>query len=144
SKIYFQAGDTVPLGPAAVDIQAIEDRVDSIGKTVEIMVKALNSELIQSGGIRDIRRTMANAEAMSANANRLALSLNQVVAEQNRNITALANNLRRATSAIDSVAIDSTLKNFRRSSESLTRIAANLDTTSRRANNIVGGIERGE
>ena len=144
SKTYFQKGDTVPVGAGPVDIQVIEDRVDSIGKTVQVMVNTLNAELVQAGGIRDIRKTMANAAEMSANANRLALSLNSVVAEQNRNMTALAANLRRATSAIDSASIDSTLKNFRKSSESLTRIAANLDTTSRRANNLVGGIERGE
>src|SRR5205085_6967026 len=95
SKIYFQPGDTVPVGASAVDIQAIEDRVDSIGKTVQVMVTALNAELIQAGGIRDIRKTMANAAEMSANANRLAISLNAVVAEQNRNISALAANLRR-------------------------------------------------
>ncbi len=144
SKTYFSPGDTVPVGPGPVDIQVIEDRVDSIGKTVQVMINALNTEMIQAGGIRDIRKTMANAAEMSANANRLAISLNGVVAEQNKNITALAANLRRATSAIDSASIDSTLKNFRRSSESLTHIAANLDSTSKRANNLIGGIERGE
>jgi phospholipid/cholesterol/gamma-HCH transport system substrate-binding protein len=144
SKTYFNPGDTVPVGPAAVDIQAIEDRVDSVGKTVQAMVNTMNAELVQAGGFRDMRKALANTELLSANANRLALQLSAVVAEQNRNVTALTANLRRATSAIDSATIDSTLKNFRRSSESLTRIAANLDTTSRRASNLVGGIERGE
>jgi phospholipid/cholesterol/gamma-HCH transport system substrate-binding protein len=144
SKIYYNPGDTVPVGPGPVDIQAIEDRVDSIGRTVQVMVNALNRELIQAGGIRDIRKTMANAAEMSANANRLAISLNGAVAEQNRNITALANNLRRATSAIDSAQIALTLNNFRQSSENLTRIAANLDSTSKRADNLVSGIQRGE
>jgi phospholipid/cholesterol/gamma-HCH transport system substrate-binding protein len=36
------------------------------------------------------------------------------------------------------------MKNFRTSSASLTRIAANLDETSQRANTLLGGIERGE
>jgi phospholipid/cholesterol/gamma-HCH transport system substrate-binding protein len=144
SKVYFNPGDTVPVGAAAVDIQAIQNKVDSIGTTVQIMVNAMNAELIQAGGLRDIRKAMANAELVSANANRLALQLNAVVAEQNRNVSALAANLRRATSAIDSATIDSTMKNFRRSSESLTRIAASFDTTSRRADRLVAGIERGE
>jgi phospholipid/cholesterol/gamma-HCH transport system substrate-binding protein len=151
SKIYFQPGDTVPTGPSPVDIQAIEDRVDSIGKTVQLMVNTLNKELIQAGGVRDMRKTMANTELLSANANRLALQLTAVVAEQNRNVSALTANLRRATSAIDSAQIDSTVRNFRKSSETLMHIAANLDTTSKRASNLVtgasnlmSGIERGE
>ena len=51
---------------------------------------------------------------------------------------------RRAASAVDSASIDSTLKNFRQSSESLTRIAANLDSTTQRVNALVAGIERGD
>ena len=51
---------------------------------------------------------------------------------------------RRAASAVDSAKIDSTLKNFQTSSASLTRIAANLDSTSRHANNLIAGLERGE
>jgi phospholipid/cholesterol/gamma-HCH transport system substrate-binding protein len=51
---------------------------------------------------------------------------------------------RRAASAVDSAKIDSTMRNFQTSSASLTRIAANLDSTSRRADNLVAGVERGE
>lgn len=144
SATAFAEGDTVPVGPAETDVQAIENRVDSIGKTVQTMVNAMNTQLVQAGGIRDIRRTMANAATLSENASRLSLQLSGVVAEQNKNLSATMASLRRATSALDSAAIDSTLKNLRHSSESLSRIAANLDTTSRRANALVGGIERGE
>jgi phospholipid/cholesterol/gamma-HCH transport system substrate-binding protein len=144
SKSYFAPGDTVPVGPGDTDIQAIENKVDSIAGTVMVMTKTLNAELFASGGIRDIRRSMANAAVVSANAARLSAQLNDIAAEQNRNLTATMASLRRATSAVDSATIDSTMKNFRRSSESLTRIAANLDSTSRHANNLIAGIERGE
>jgi phospholipid/cholesterol/gamma-HCH transport system substrate-binding protein len=42
------------------------------------------------------------------------------------------------------VKIDSTMKNFQASSASLTRIAANLDSTSRHANVLIAGLERGD
>jgi phospholipid/cholesterol/gamma-HCH transport system substrate-binding protein len=144
SKIYFAPGDTVPVGPGETDIQAIQNKVDSITTTVHQMLRTINSELIASGGIRDIRRSMANTAVVSANAARLSAQLNEIAAEQNRNLTLAMNSLRRAANAVDSASIDSTMKNFRRSSESLTRIAANLDSTSRHANNVVAGIERGE
>jgi phospholipid/cholesterol/gamma-HCH transport system substrate-binding protein len=144
SKIYFAPGDTVPVGPPDTDVQAIMDRVDSIGATVQLMVKTMNAELVGTGGFRDIRRSMANAATLSANAAQLSMQLNAIAAEQNRNLTATMTAFRRAASAVDSAKIDSTMKNFQTSSASLTRIAANLDETSQRANSLIGGIERGE
>jgi len=144
SPLSYQPGDTVPVGPSATDIQALENKADSVMTTVNVMMKTLNAELFAAGGIRDIRRTMANAAELSANASRLSVQLNAIAAEQNRNLTLTMNQLRRSMSAIDSAKIDSTLRNFQTSSASLTQIASNLATTSRRADSIMAGIQNGE
>jgi phospholipid/cholesterol/gamma-HCH transport system substrate-binding protein len=144
SKLSFNPGDTVPVGPGDTDIQQIENRVDSIGQTVHLMLKTINAELVVSGGIRDMRKSLANAQAMTASAAVLSAQLTAIAQEQNRNLTTTMAAFRRAAGAVDSAKIDSTMKNFQASSASLTRIAANLDSTSRRANNLIGGIERGE
>ena len=140
----FAAGDTVPVGAADTDIQAIMNRVDSIAATVQVMTKTINTELFAAGGMKDLRRTMANAATVSASAAQLSGQLNAIAAEQNRNLTQTMAAFRRAATAVDSAKIDSTMKNFRTSSESLTRIARNLDSTSRRADLLLAGIERGE
>ena len=144
SPVAYQPGDTVPVGPSATDIQALENKADSVMTTVNAMMKTLNAELFAAGGIRDIRRTMANAAELSANASRLSLQLNAIAAEQNRNLTLTMNQLRSAMSAVDSAKIDSTLKNFQTSSASLTQIASSLATTSRRADSIMAGIQNGQ
>jgi phospholipid/cholesterol/gamma-HCH transport system substrate-binding protein len=144
SKQSFSPGDTVPVGPADTDIQAIMNRVDSIGATVQTMTKAINADLVASGGIKDMRRSLASAAEMTQAAARLSIQLNAIAAEQNRNLTATMASFRRAASAVDSAKIDSTMRNFQTSSASLTRIAANLDSTSRHANALIAGIERGE
>ena len=144
SPVSYSAGDTVPVGPADTDIQAIMNRVDSIGATVQTMTKAINADLVASGGIKDMRRSLANAAELTQSAARLSLQLNSIAAEQNRNLTATMSSLRRAVSAVDSAKIDSTMRNFQTSSATLTRIASNLDSTSRHANNIIAGLERGE
>ena len=144
SPVSYSPGDTVPVGPADTDIQAIMNRVDSIGATVQVMTKAINADLVASGGIKDMRRSLANAARMTDAAARLSVQLNAIAAEQNRNLTATMASLRRAVSAVDSAKIDSTMKNFQTSSATLTRIASNLDSTSRPANNIIAGLERGE
>ena len=144
SPVAYQPGDTVPVGPSATDIQALENKADSVMTTVNAMMKTLNAELFAAGGIRDMRRTMANAAELSANASRLSLQLNAIAAEQNRNLTLTMAQLRRSMSAIDSAKIDSTLRNFQTSSASLTQIASNLATTSRRADSIMAGIQAGQ
>ncbi|MDB4891274.1 MAG: hypothetical protein JWL61_3129 [Gemmatimonadetes bacterium] len=144
SAVSFAPGDTVPVGTSDTDIQTIMNRVDTIGATVSLMTKALNQELVLSGGIKDIRKSLANAAELSANASRLSIQLNQIAAEQNRNLSATMASFRRAASAVDSASIDSTLKNFKKSSESLTRIASNLDSTTKRVNGIMAGVERGD
>jgi phospholipid/cholesterol/gamma-HCH transport system substrate-binding protein len=107
------------------------------------MTKAINADLVASGGIKDMRRTLANAAELSQAAARLSIQLNSIAAEQNRNLTATMASFRRAASAVDSAKIDSTMKNFQTSSASLTRIAANLDSTSRHANTLIAGLEQG-
>ena len=144
STLSFAPNDTVPVGPGDTDIQAIENKVDSIASTVNAMTKTLNAELFASGGIRDIRRSLANAATLSASAAELSVQLNKIAAEQNRNLTLTMAQFRKAASAIDSAKIDSTMRNFQTSSASLTSIAAHLDSTSKRADNLVAGIERGE
>ena len=144
SPVSYSPGDTVPVGPADTDIQAIMNRVDSIGATVQTMTKAINADLVASGGIKDMRRSLANAAQLTQSAARLSLQLNAIAAEQNRNLTATMASFRRAASAVDSAKIDSTMKNFQTSSATLTKIAQNLDSTSRHANNIIAGLERGE
>jgi phospholipid/cholesterol/gamma-HCH transport system substrate-binding protein len=144
SPVAYQPGDTVPVGPSATDIQALENKADSVMTTVNTMMKTLNGELFASGGIRDIRRSLANAAELSANAAQLSVQLNRIAAEQNRNLTLTMNQLRSAMSAVDSAKIDSTLKNFQTSSASLTQIASSLATTSRRADSIMAGIQNGQ
>ena len=104
------------------------------------MTKAINADLVASGGIKDMRRSLANAARAVATPRRgCRSSSTAIAAEQNRNLTATMASFRRAASAVDSAKIDSTMRNFQTSSASLTRIAANLDSTSRHANNLIAG-----
>lgn len=144
SAVSYQPGDTVPVGPSATDIQALENKADSVMTTVNAMMKTLNAELFASGGVRDIRRSLASTAELTANAAQLSIQLNRIAAEQNRNLTLTMNQLRSAMSAVDSAKIDSTLKNFQTSSASLTQIASNLAATSRRADSIMAGIQAGQ
>lgn len=133
----FNPGDTVPAGPPEASVNALMERVDSIGHTVALITTALQAELVQAGGLSDLRRTIGATAALSA-------QLSGMAAEQNRNLTMTLAAYRRAAGSIDSVAIDSTLRNFRTTSANMARLTAHLDSSSGKLTSLLARVDRGE
>jgi phospholipid/cholesterol/gamma-HCH transport system substrate-binding protein len=133
----YAPGDTVPPGTPTPDIGQIMTRVDSIGESVERMAHAFDVELVQAGGVRDLRKTIASTTA-------LATQMQSIAAEQNRNLTATLNAYRRAATAIDSARIDSTLRSFSSTSQNFAKLANTLDSTSRQLNFALAKLNTGE
>ncbi|HKO16913.1 MAG TPA: MlaD family protein [Gemmatimonadaceae bacterium] len=132
----FAPGDSVPATTGPAGIEALTAEADSISTSVHRITSALEQELIQAGALRDLRRTIASAAALS-------VQLQTVAVEQNRNLTATLAAYRRAATAIDSATIDSTMKNLRSTSASFSALAASLDTTSSRLNGVLAGLQEG-
>jgi len=122
----YAPGDTVPPGPASADVGQIMNRVDSIGATLSLLMRSLQQQIIEAGTLKDINRTVASTAALS-------LQLQKVLAEQNQNLTTTMESFRTAAGHLsnlaDSVQIDSTIKNLRKTSENGARLVANLDST---------------
>lgn len=133
----YSPGDTVPAGPPTPSIGDVLSRVDSIGGSVNRMTRALELEMVQAGGLRDLRRTMASTAALTA-------QMQAIAAEQSRNLTATLAAYRRAASSLDSASIGATLENLRATSANVTRLTADLDTTTVRLSGVLGRLERGE
>ena len=77
------------------------------------MTTALTEELVASGGVADLRKSLASSNQLMLNMNRLARSSARL--RQSRIVSSRMTqaSLRRATSGIDSAKIDSTLSNVR-------------------------------
>jgi phospholipid/cholesterol/gamma-HCH transport system substrate-binding protein len=122
----YEAGDTVPVGPAPADMGAILARVDTIGRSVERLASAIEKEFVTEGGLRDLRRSVASFAALSG-------QLSTVVANQDRNVTLLLSDFRRTTnrfsSMLDSAAVDSTVRNVRTMSSNMARLITQVDST---------------
>jgi phospholipid/cholesterol/gamma-HCH transport system substrate-binding protein len=127
----------VPAGTPSPDIAQIMTRMDSIGMNVERMTRAMDIELVQAGGVKDLRRTIAATTS-------LASELQSIAAEQNRNLTATLAAYRRAATAIDSARIDSTLRSFSSTSQNFAKLASTLDSASRQLNFALSKLNTGE
>lgn len=134
---WFQAGDTVPTGEPAPSITQLMTRADSIAASVQAMTLTMQRELVEAGGFGDLRRTIANTQALTT-------QLAAIAAEQNRNMTRVMAAVERSASAVDSAEIGATLANFRSASANVDALTGELRTTTSRLNTVLASLESGE
>lgn len=136
----YNPGDTVPAGPPTPDIATILTRVDSIGMSISRLTSAMDRDLIASGGLKDLRRLIANTTTMSA-------QLQTVMANQDRNLSATMADFRRSmarlSSLVDSAMVDSTMKNARTATANMSRLIAAVDSTNTEFRTLVAKANSG-
>lgn len=132
----YVAGDTVVTGPPAAGLTQLTAKADSISTSVNHITTALDKELVAGGGLADLRSTLGNT-------NKLVAELTGIAAEQSRQLTMTMTSLRRATSAVDSAKIDSTLSNLRSASANVNTLTRSLDSTTTALNQIVAKVDSG-
>jgi phospholipid/cholesterol/gamma-HCH transport system substrate-binding protein len=135
--------DTVPVGASPPGIAQITGKADSIAASVNKITSAFQTQLVEDGGVTDLRKTLATSNALMANMNRLATQFSAIAAEQNRQLTMTQASLRQATSGVDSAKIDSTLTNMRTASANLATLSADFKSTSARLDSLVVKLNSG-
>ncbi|MGZ3332482.1 MAG: MlaD family protein [Gemmatimonadaceae bacterium] len=132
----FKPGDTIPIGPSTPGISELTTKADSVMRSVNAITTALQTEMVASGGIHDLRNTIAAT-------NRLVNDFASIAAEQSRQLSATMTSLRRATSAIDPAKVDSTVNNLRTSSANLAEISGQLKETSGKLDLLLAKVDSG-
>lgn len=134
SPISYQPGDTIPSSATPGGLDALEARADTITASLSRVSRSLETEFIQTGGLRDLRQAVSSM-------NRLTLQISTMVAEQNRNISATLASVR---GTIDSAQIASTLRSFRSTSASADSLMQRLSSNTTQLQAILARLERGE
>jgi phospholipid/cholesterol/gamma-HCH transport system substrate-binding protein len=129
-------GDTVPSGAAAAGIPEITAKADSVASVAVNVSRRFQSELVDSGGIAELRRTLAST-------NQLVLQLSRVAAEQSRQLSLTQGQLRRTLAAIDSASVDSTLQNVQQVTANAAALTDSLRTTASLLNGTLAKLENG-
>ncbi len=132
----FPPGDTIPIGPSTPGIAELTSKADSAMRSINAITSALQQEMVTSGGIRDLRNTIAAT-------NRMVNEFSAVASEQSRQLSATMTSLRRATGAIDPAKVDSTIKNFRTASSNMAEMSAQLKETSGKLDAILAKVDSG-
>lgn len=133
---FIAPGDSIPAGRAAPSMDALLMRVDSVSGALSDVVKTVKIEFVQEGGIQDLRKTIASTNA-------LVQQLNTVAADQSRGLTLTMNALRSRIGAIDSMALDSTVRGMQTTTRNLATLTSNLDTTTAKLNQVMTQLQTG-
>jgi phospholipid/cholesterol/gamma-HCH transport system substrate-binding protein len=137
SPIFFAEGDSVPPAVPKPGLPELTARADTISQRLDDVAKAVQLELVQSGGIADLRKTLGATHD-------LARQLGTIAAEQSRQLTLTLGQFRKTTAAIDSVQLDSTLRNLQHTTRNLAAFTDSLRGTAQQLNAVLAKADHGD
>ena len=144
SRQYIAHGDTVPTGANAPTTAALLSRADTIERSVAAITTELQRQLVAEGGLADLRGTLADLRQTLAATNRLVAQVSGIAAEQSAGLTSTLATARRSIGALDSVVLDSTLRNLKQTTANAQQLTANLQQTSQQMNAILAQLQSGQ
>jgi phospholipid/cholesterol/gamma-HCH transport system substrate-binding protein len=133
----YAEGDTVPAGVPAPGIPELTAKADSVASVAVTLSRAAQTELVTNGGLADLRKTIAETNALVA-------SLSRVAAEQSRQLSQTQAALRRTLAAVDSQQVDSTVRNLQVTTANAAALTDSLRNTSTQLNATLARLQRGD
>lgn len=134
---YYAEGDTVPAGAPMVGIGEVLTKVDSISQDVQALTKALRSELVDRGGLADVRRTVTSANA-------LIESLGAIAERQSAELTRTQQSIQRLANSVDAAQVDSTLRGLGEVARNVNQLTTDLRGTTTQLNSVLAKLEKGD
>ena len=137
STVVYAPNDTVPPCVAAAGIPELTAKADSVATTAVALSRQIQAELVDSGTMRDVRRMLAQTNALVA-------QFSTIAAQQNRQLGVLETRAGRLLASVDSAKIDSTLSNARAVSANAAALTDSLRVTTTQINALLGDVRRGQ
>jgi phospholipid/cholesterol/gamma-HCH transport system substrate-binding protein len=137
STTFYAQGDTIPAAATAPGIPELTAKADSVATVAVDITRRLQTELVQSGGLQDVRQALARTNALVA-------QIGAIAAEQSRQLTATQQSVRRTIASVDSATIDSTLRSVRMTANNAAVLTDSLRNTLAQVNGIVSGLRTGQ
>ncbi len=131
---FYVEGDTIPAGAPMVGIGEVLTKVDSISQDVQLLTRALRTELVDRGGLAEVRRTVTIANALIVN-------LGQIAAQQAAELTRTQQAIQHLANGIDVAQVDSTLRGLGEVARNVTQLTADLSGTTTQLNALLGKLE---
>ena len=143
----YASGDTVPPGPPAADFNQILTRMDTIGQATSLLMRSLQTQVIEAGTLKDVHKAILSLSAFAA-------QLQDIAAQQNKNFSTTLETFRgtaghfdsalvRASGAVDSAKIAAALANVQTTTQNLVRISSQLDSSATQLRTFADKMQNG-
>ncbi len=136
STTYLAPRDTIPIGKSSPGLQELEARMDTVGSHLTDISRAMQIELVQQGGIADLRKTLAGT-------NELVTKLSAIASDQSRDLSTTMQAVRHTLSGVDSATVDSAVRNLRSTTNNLAELSGSLRETSAKLDDILARADSG-
>lgn len=132
----YAPGDTLPAESGPQGFAAIAARADTLSVALEDILRSLRTELVDSGGITQMRRAMGSA-------NRLFTQFTQVAEVQSQQLQLTMESLRSRIAAIDSAQLDSTVRALHATTASLATFTDELGSAANQLTSLLAKADSG-
>jgi phospholipid/cholesterol/gamma-HCH transport system substrate-binding protein len=136
NPVSFAPGDTVPTRPSQTGLQQLAQRADTISAGLTSILESARSQLVDSGGLREMRQTLLSM-------NRLVTQLGAIAAIQSSELQSTIALARRRIGAVDSLQVDSTVRSFQDAANNLSQVTARFETATDRLNALLVKADSG-
>ena len=137
NPVSYAEGDTVPTKPGAAGLQVIAARADSQLQVTSRILGSVEQQLVDSGGIRDLR-------LMLQSISRTASVLSRTVEVQSGHFEATLGTVRSRAAAVDSARIDSAMRSIQAATANFEQASSELKTTTQRLNTLMARVDSGD
>jgi len=137
NEVAHAPGDTIPVGIPAAGLQGLLARADTVTGSLSVMMTALRTQFVDSGGFAELRRTTLSMNRMLAN-------FNEIASLQSREIQSTMIALRSRITAVDSARVDSTLRSLQQTAAGFQTLTGDLQNASTRFNSLMTKVESGD
>ena len=135
-KQFLAHGDTIPTGKPTAGTAELLSKGDSIASDVRALTGKARGEFVEGGGMEDVRKAIT---AMT----KLVAELSSVATQQSAQLTKTQEALRHTIAAIDSVKLDSTMRNVRTASANLEQLSRDLKETNAQVQGVITKVSSG-
>lgn len=137
SEASFASGDSVPTRMASSGLDALTARADTISAALARITTTLERQFVGEGGISDVRQSVTLMRRVTA-------SMENVLAEQNRNLTATMAAFRNTAKGMDSAQIANVFATMRTTAANADTLMQRFSSNTTQLQALLARLERGE
>jgi phospholipid/cholesterol/gamma-HCH transport system substrate-binding protein len=136
NPVSYQPGDSVATKPGAAGLQVIAARADSLAQVTGRILGTAEKQLVDSGGIREMRIMLQTISSTAA-------VLSRTVEVQSRQLESTLGTVRSRAGAIDSSRVDSAVRSIHAATVNFEQASGELKSTSQRLNALIARVDSG-